>query len=85
MPIDIETFERTPEQELWADRKGVIGTDAVLAFLSERPDQAFTATEIREGADLPRGCIGIALARLEDAGRVRHRGAYWTVTGAATD
>jgi sugar-specific transcriptional regulator TrmB len=56
----------------------------VLAFLTERRAAAFTPAEICEGTGVPRGSVGVVLARLEDRGLVRHRGPYWTVSPEAT-
>jgi DNA-binding GntR family transcriptional regulator len=75
MPISTEQFEQTPD----VHRHGRDQThvETVRQFLADRPDEAFTLREIREATAVPQGCVGSALARLADAGHVRHRGDYW--------
>jgi len=92
MSITIEEFEATagPEHRtIGVDRSN---EDRVLSFLNERADEAFTPGEIRVAAEIPRGSVCVALARLEDRGLVRRRGHYWAVgsdakaeTGAEPD
>lgn len=77
MPIDRERFE-----QLTADALGIAEgshADAVLSFLAESPDQAFTRGEIRDGAGVPDNSIGPVLSRLREEGLVEHRGRYWTI------
>ncbi|WP_123538711.1 helix-turn-helix transcriptional regulator [Halosimplex salinum] len=81
MAISIEEFEATPSQELRPATAGAANAERVVEFLDERRDRAFTPAEIREATGVPRGSVCVVLSRLEDQGRVRHRGAYWA--GAA--
>lgn len=77
MPIDRDRFEQQT-----ADALGIAeGTNAyaVLSFLAESPDQAFTRKEIRDGAGIADNSVGPVLSRLRDEGLVEHRGRYWTV------
>jgi response regulator of citrate/malate metabolism len=75
MPISTDEFEQTPDAHGHGrDRTHV---ETVRQFLADHPDEAFTLREIREATDVPRGCAGSALARLAEAGRVRHHGDYW--------
>jgi DNA-binding MarR family transcriptional regulator len=75
MPIDLEEFERSEDEEL----KKETNADRVLRFLWENSDKAFTQSEIREGTGVKRGSASVVLSRLEDAGLVRHKGNYWAV------
>jgi DNA-binding IclR family transcriptional regulator len=84
MPISIDQFEKAPEPRHRPPAAGAENADRVLAYLTERRREAFTPVEICEGTGVPRGSVGVALARLEDRGVVRHRGAYWTVDPDAT-
>ncbi|ELZ26954.1 hypothetical protein C475_08466 [Halosimplex carlsbadense 2-9-1] len=84
MPISIDQFEETPEPKLRPPAAGTENADRVLAHLTERREEAFTPAEICEGTGVPRGSVGVVLARLEDRDLVRHRGAYWTVGPDAT-
>ena len=77
MPIDIESFEDNPEEELRAE--GRTNAERILAFLAGSPNQAFTPKEIHDATGIPRGSVGVVLSRLEDRGLVRHRGEYWAV------
>lgn len=79
MPISIEEFETTPEPRLRPPAAGAENADRVLAFLAERRDEAFTPAEICRRTGVPHGSVGVVLARLEDRGLVRHRGAYWAI------
>jgi len=79
MPISIDQFDRTPEPELRPPAAGTENADRVLAHLTEHHEAAFTLAEICEATGVPRGSVGVVLARLEDRELVRHRGAYWTV------
>ncbi|MFC7140054.1 MarR family transcriptional regulator [Halosimplex aquaticum] len=82
MPISIDEFETTPEPKLRPPAAGAENADRVLALLTERRDEAFTPAEICQRTGVPKGSVGVVLARLEDRGLVRHRGAYWTVARA---
>ena len=82
MPIDIETFESSPEDRL--QQSGETNADRVMQFLATHPDQAFTQSEVREATDVKAGSISVVLSRLEDRGLVRHKGNYWAL-GEADD
>ena len=82
MPIDIETFESSPEDRLQHRRE--TNADRVMQFLAVHPDQAFTQSEIRDATDVKAGSISVVLSRLEDRGLVRHKGNYWAL-GEADD
>jgi DNA-binding IclR family transcriptional regulator len=77
VPIDIESFEHNPEEELRA--KGRTNAERILAVLAGPPDQAFTPKEIHDATGIPRGSVGVVLSRLEDRCLVRYRGEYWAV------
>ncbi|RDZ44476.1 MULTISPECIES: MarR family transcriptional regulator [Haloferax] len=77
MPIDIETFESSPEDRL--QHSGETNADRVMRFLAAHPDQAFTQSEIRDSTDVKSGSISVVLSRLEDRGLVRHKGTYWAL------
>ena len=77
MPIDIETFESSPEDQL--QYSGETNADRVMRFLTAHPDQAFTQSEIRDATDVKTGSISVVLSRLEDRGLVRHKGNYWAL------
>ena len=77
MPIDIETFESTPEDRLQHSEE--TNADRVMRFLAAHPDQAFTQSEIRDATDVKAGSISVVLSRLEDRGLVRHKGTYWAL------
>ena len=82
MPIDIETFESSPEDRL--QHSGETNADRVMRFLAAHPEQAFTQSEIRDATDVKAGSISVVLSRLEDRGLVRHKGNYWAL-GEADD
>ena len=75
MPISSDRFEDEPADIL--DIKEGTQPYTILTFLLANDDQAFTQTEIHEATDIPRGSVGVVLARLEERGLVRHRGRYW--------
>lgn len=77
MPIDIETFESSPEDRL--QHSGETNADRVMRFLAANPDQAFTQSEIREATGVKAGSISVVLSRLEDRELVRHKGNYWAL------
>lgn len=77
MPIDIETFESVPADQL--DSNGETNADRVMRFLATHPDQAFTQSEIREATEVKAGSISVVLSRLEERGLVRHKGTYWAL------
>ena len=75
MPIDLEEFEESDEDNLTRETNA----DRVLRFLSKNPDKAFTQSEIRESTGVKRGSISVVLSRLEERGLVRHKGNYWAI------
>ena len=77
MPIDVETFESSPEDRL--QNGGETNAERVMRFLTEHPDQAFMQSEIRDATDVKAGSISVVLSRLEDRDLVRHKGNYWTL------
>ena len=80
MPIDIERFEKGPEEELRAG--GRTNAEEILSFLASNPDQAYTPKEIHEETGVARGSVGVVLSRLEERDLVRHRGEYWAIADA---
>jgi len=82
MPIDIETFESAPSDNLQHD--GETNADRVLRFLAAHPDKAFTQSEISQSTGVKTGSISVVLSRLEDRDLVRHKGTYWAL-GEAGD
>lgn len=82
MPIDLETFESSPPEQLQND--GETNADRVMRFLAAYPNQAFTQSEIRDATDVKAGSISVVLSRLEDRGLVRHKGTYWALGEADT-
>ena len=82
MPIDIETFESSPEDRLQHTER--TNADRVMRFLAANPDRAFTQSEIRDATDVKAGSISVVLSRLENRGLVRHKGTYWAL-GEADD
>lgn len=77
MPINIKTFESSPEDQL--RNSGATNADRVMRFLAAHPNHAFTQSEIREATDVKAGSISVVLSRLEDRGLVRHKGTYWAL------
>ncbi len=75
MPIDLDEFKESDEEELTKETNA----DRVLRFLSENPDKAFTQSEIRESTGVKKGSISVVLSRLEERGLVRHKGNYWAI------
>lgn len=76
MPISIDAFEEGSDQEL---RRRGTNSEAILTFLVEHPDKAFTPAEIAERASVTRNSVGPVLSRLEERGLVRHKGMYWAI------
>jgi DNA-binding IclR family transcriptional regulator len=90
MPISTDRFEQLGAD---GDADGPTpGTNAaaILAFLRDNPDKAYTQSEIAGATDVKSGSVGPTLVRLRERGRVDHRGHYWQVSdhersvGAAT-
>lgn len=77
MPIDIDTFETNPAEELGG---GHTQPEQVLSFLTSNANQAFRPVEIAEATEIPRNSINPVLRRLEERGLVRHKGEYWAIT-----
>lgn len=77
MPIDIDTFENSSEDDLG---NGPSQPEQVLSFLVAHPQQAFKATELAHRLDIPQNSIGTVLRRLEARTLVRHKGEYWAIT-----
>ena len=75
MPIDIERFESSSEEDL----RELSNPETVLLFLVENDDKAFTAAEIADETGIARNSIGTVLSRLEDRDLVRHKGEYWAL------
>jgi len=77
MPIEVDEFEKAPDEALKVDR----GTNKwkVVEFLIEHSEKAFTPKEIDSEVDVPEGSVGVILSRLEEKGIVRHKGKYWTL------
>lgn len=74
MPVEFDTYSPDDGRLDLTD-----GTNAhtLLSFLLEHPDIGFTPAELHERTGVPRGSVNPTLARLEDAGLVRHKGEYW--------
>jgi predicted transcriptional regulator len=77
MPIDIDTFERSGEDDLGGGRTQ---PERVLSFLASHADQAFKPTEIAAETEIPNNSINAVLQRLEAQDLVRHKGQYWAIT-----
>lgn len=78
MPISKDRFE-----EMGEDGDGPTpGTNAaaILEFLRDHPDKAFTQSEIASATGVKAGSVGPTLVRLRERGRVDHRGTYWRVS-----
>ncbi|WP_158855559.1 TrmB family transcriptional regulator [Halorhabdus sp. CUG00001] len=78
MPIDIGQFEESSSKELQAG--GRTNAEKILSFLASSADQAYTPKEIHEATGVKRGSVGVVLSRLEERGRLRHRGEYWAIS-----
>ena len=77
MPIDIESFERSSEEDLGGGRSQ---PEQVVSFLIAHSTQAFTASEVAHRIDIPQNSIGTVLKRLREKNLVRHKGDYWAIT-----
>ncbi len=75
MPIDIETFTESADEELTA----VTNAERVVRFLYRNDDKAFTPSEIAEGTGVKRASIGTVLRRLRERDLVEHKGDYWAI------
>jgi DNA-binding transcriptional ArsR family regulator len=76
MPVDFETY--SPDDGRIDLTEGTNARE-ILAILLEHRGVGFTPGELHEQTDVARGSINPTLARLEDAGLVRHKGEYWAV------
>lgn len=78
MPISSDRFDEISED----DRRPSPGTNAaaILDFLRENDDQAFTQSEIADVTGVKSGSVGPTLVRLRERGRVDHRGNYWRIS-----
>jgi len=83
MPIDIDEFEEKSDGAISIDTG--TNADAVLRFLAENDETAFTQSEIHDETEVKRGSVGAVLSRLEEADLVRHKGKYWAVTPEAVE
>lgn len=81
MPISTDEFERTPDAH--GPGRDQTHVETIRQFVADHPDKAFTLRELRDATAVPQGCVGSALARLADAGHVRHRGDYWATVPSA--
>lgn len=75
MPIDIERFSEASDEELTE----VTNAEKVVRFLYQHNDEAFTPSEVADGAGVKKNSIGTVLRRLEDRSLVRHKGDYWAI------
>ncbi|GAA0226307.1 MarR family transcriptional regulator [Haladaptatus pallidirubidus] len=78
MPIERDDFENLPRPASHI-KKGTNGRRA-LAFLAANDGDAFTRSEIRDGAGISDGSIGPVLTRLADDSLLEHRGRYWALS-----
>ena len=78
MPISSDRFDDISED----DDRPSLGTNAaaILDFLRENDDQAFTQSEIVDATGVKSGSVGPTLVRLRERGRVDHRGSYWRIS-----
>jgi DNA-binding IclR family transcriptional regulator len=75
MPIDIETFTESDDEELSA----VTNAERVVRFLYRNDDKAFTPSEIAEATGVKKTSIGTVLRRLRERDLVEHKGDYWAI------
>lgn len=76
MPISGDRFEEI--QASGPDESGA--AKAILSFLRDNPESAYTQAEIASATDLSPPVAGSTLARLHERGRVDHKGDYWRVS-----
>jgi Mn-dependent DtxR family transcriptional regulator len=74
VPIDIEEFETSLSESTEPT------ATAVVRFLFENRDAAFTRSEISTAIDRDPNTVGTSLTRLKRRDLVRHRGSYWAIT-----
>jgi len=79
MPIEADRFEEMDDDDDGDETPGT-NAHAILSFLRDNPDKAFTQTEIAESTDVKSGSVGPTLVRLRERGRVEHKGRYWRVS-----
>lgn len=75
MPIDIETFTESDDEELSA----VTNAERVVRFLYRNDDKAFTPSEIAEATGVKKTSIGTVLRRLRERDLLEHKGDYWAI------
>jgi Mn-dependent DtxR family transcriptional regulator len=75
MPIDIETFTESDDEELTA----VTNAERVVRFLYQNNDKAFTPSEIADATGVKKTSIGTVLRRLEEQDLLEHKGDYWAI------
>ena len=79
MPITDDRFEELATDDEDGPTPGT-NAAAVLAFLRENSNKAYTQSEIAAETDVKAGSVGPTLVRLRERGRVDHRGTYWRVS-----
>lgn len=75
MPIDRETFDEASA----ADLVETADAEAVVRFLLENDERAFTLPEIAAEIDAGEQSVETVLHRLENDDLVQHKGDYWAV------
>ncbi len=78
MPISSDRFEEITEDG--SSPSPGTNAAAVIDFLRENEEQAFTQSEIADATGIKSGSIGPTLVRLRERGRVDHRGTYWRIS-----
>ncbi|EMA27125.1 hypothetical protein [Haloarcula japonica] len=78
MPISADRFEDIPDDGDTPSPETNAG--AILAFLRDNPEKAFTRSEIAAETGVKKGSVGPTLVRLRERGRVDHRGNYWRIS-----
>jgi len=78
VPISKDQFEEMSDD----GDDSAPGTNAarIREFLRDRPDEAFTQSEIADATEVKAGSVGPTLVRLRERGRVDHRGTYWRIS-----
>jgi DNA-binding MarR family transcriptional regulator len=75
MPITRDEFETAESTD-----RGRSTAEAIVDFLVEHDDMAFTRGEIAEAVDRDPNTVSTNLTRLKSRGFVEHRGQYWAIT-----
>lgn len=78
MPISKDQFEEMSEDG--DEPAPETNAGKILEFLRDRPDKAFTQSEIADATEVKAGSVGPTLVRLRARGRVDHRGTYWRIS-----